>query len=163
MKVSKRTITNILATALSNKSVNYHLAIEAIVNNMADSSLEYMLHMLTSKEPETLIYPGNYVKVPMDKYHSTKYFDYGTLKDMGLVTEDGMVYAEIVGDSSWGSEYNPFYGSMKVKYLYHDDDKQLKFHEDSINTSDLTLIDKLDIEYFKSLNHGKDITPPLEI
>ncbi len=164
MKVSKRTIVNILEAALKSKSVNYTTAIHGIVTCMNDTSLEYILHMLTGKEIEQLIYPGDYIKLPFDKYHQSKgECDYSTLKDLGLITRDGMVYAEVISDSSWGSEYNPYYGALKIKYLYHDDNKQLKFYEDSINTTSVIRVDRNEIEYFKSLDHGKDITHPIEI
>lgn len=162
--ISKKTITNIFTDLLEKKSVNKALAIEAIITHVNDYALEYIIDMLSSKDKVELIQIKDYVKVPINTYHVDRHFNYDVLNEMGLLCEEtGSVYGRVTGDASWNSDYNPFYGRLKVALFYHDKEGQFMEYEESINTVSVTKLNKLDIPYFKGLEHGKNITPPIEI
>lgn len=162
-RISKKTVTNIFTDLLEKKCVNKDLAIDGIVHMINDSAMEYILDLLSRKDKVKLIQPKDYVKLEIITYHIDKKFNYDVLSEMGLLcTETNSVYGRVVGDSSWGSDYNPYYGSLKIAMFYHDDDGKLKEYEETINTVSVTRIKKEDIPYFKSLENGKNIIPPIE-
>ena len=64
-----------------------------------------------------------------------------------------MVYAKIMGDSSWGNaDFNPFYSGIKIEVLYHDTDKKLKMYTHTADPMDLTIVSESDIKYFDILD-----------
>jgi hypothetical protein len=157
-KVTTKTVINILKKSLEDKdNVNYSTALEAIVASTSDEAMELILDMLSSSEVYEPIQKSDYVTVPISNYHTRNYCNYDTLKEMGLICPDtDRVYAKVIDDASWGSDYNPYHGMLKVSFLYHDDAKKLHYHEDSVHTIDVKKVNKNSIAYFKNLNHGKD-------
>lgn len=157
-KVTTKTVINILKKSLEDKdNVNYSTALEAIVVSTSDEAMELILDMLSSNEVYEPIQKSDYVTVPISNYHTRNYCNYDTLKEMGLICpRTDRVYAKVIGDTSWGSDYNPYHGMLKVSFLYHDDAKNLHHHEDSVHTIDVNKVDKNEILYFKNLNHGKN-------
>ena len=158
-KVTDKTFYYILKHAMDDKNnQNYGHALRLIKANLTTEALELLLDLLSSESLYKPLQAGDYVMVEMDSWHAKNHFNYDTLKEMGLVCpKTDMVYAKILKDGSWSSGFNPYYGTMKVEYLYHDDEGKLKYHEHLVNTVSVTKIDKLDIPYFKNLNHGKNI------
>lgn len=161
-RISKKTVTNIFTELLEKKCVNKDLAIDAIVYLINDSSMEYLLDLLSRKDKAQLIQPKDYIKLEILTHHIDKKFNYDILSEMGLLcTETNSVYGRVIGDSSWGSDYNPYYGSLKVALLYHDDEGKMTMFEETINTVSVTRIKKENIPYFKSLENGKNIISPI--
>lgn len=114
-RISQKTAVNIFTELLKKNSTNKQMAIEAIVTHINDSALEYIMDLLSAPEKMELVYPNEYVRVPIKQYHVNNKFDYDVLKEMGLLCEEtNSVYGKIIGDSSWGSEYNPYYGSLRL-------------------------------------------------
>lgn len=157
-KVSNKTVENIFKKCFENKThINYNHAIKAILANLQDEQMELVLDLLSSDEPYEPINRNDYVKVDIQDYHLRKYFNYDTLKEMGLICKDtDKVYARIVDDTSWGSSYNAYNGQFKVEYLYHNDKNELQEHEDTVHSIGLQKVNKEDILYFKNLNNGKN-------
>ena len=164
-RISQKTAVNIFTELLKKNGTNKQMAIEAIVTHINDSALEYIMDLLSAPEKMELVYPNEYVRVPIKQYHVNNKFDYDVLKEMGLLCEEtNSVYGRINGDSSWSSEYNPYYGSLKVALFYHDKDNQISEYEETINTSEVVKVKKNEIPYFKSLEqNGKNIASPIEI
>ena len=163
-KVSNKTVENIFTKCLDNKQhINYNHAIKAILANLQDEQMELVLDMLSTQEAYDPINKNDYVKVEIQDYHLRKYFNYDTLKEIGLICKDtDKVYARVVDDSSWGNAYNPYHGQLKVEYLYHNDKNELQIHEDSVHSIGLQKVNKEDILYFKNLNTGKDKQTTIE-
>lgn len=162
-RVTDKTVFNIFKPLLKTGHKNYDHAIKAIISLLDSDSLEYILDMLSDDKPLQLINRGDYIKTDIDSYHAKNYFNYDTLKEMGLVCPDtDQVYAIVTEDGSYSSNYNPYYGSVRIKYLYHDDEGNLKYHEDKVNTLSVTKINRDDIAYFKSLENGKNKQASIE-
>lgn len=156
-RVTDKTIINIFKSLLKTSHKNYDHAIKAIVSLLDSDSMEYILDMLSDDKPLTLINRGDYIKTEIESYHAKTYFNYDTLKEMGLICpETDMVYAQVIEDGSYSSKYNPYYGTLRVKLLYHDDKNKINYHEHKVNTLSVTKISKSDIGYFKSLENGKN-------
>lgn len=155
--ISKKTNFNLLKTAINNSKIDKDLFVQLIMHKVNGSyEMEYLLHLLYEPSAE-LVYPNDYVKVEPDSYNVDKKFNLDILKEMGLLSDDNMIYARIIKDDGWSSEYNPFYGRVKVAYLYHDKNNKLIEHQDSVSTSELVKVNKDDILYFKNLKDGKNI------
>ena len=76
---------------------------------------------------------------------------------MGLLTlqkNDYYVYAVVLGDESWTSGYNPYYGKIKVAIFYHDDHKQVSHHNESLYTGDVIKIKPTDMPRFSTKYEG---------
>jgi len=154
--ISEQTVYNLLLKALDNKTLKKDLLTKAIITMAGGGyKLEYLLHLLYS-DNATLLYPGDYFKTTPEKYHSGKHFNFDDLIDLGLLSDDHMVYGQIIKDDGWSSEYDPFYGRVKVNMLYYNNEKSLLNVETTINTASLIKINKKDILYFKNLSHGKN-------
>jgi hypothetical protein len=154
--ISEQTVYNLLLKALDNKALKKDLLTKAIITMAGGGyKLEYLLHLLYATDA-VLLYPGDYFKTTPDKYHLGKEFNYDDLIDLGLLSDDHMVYGQIIRDDGWSSEYDPFYGRVKVNMLYYNNNKKLLKKETSINTAGLIKINQKDILYFKNLNNGKN-------
>lgn len=155
--ISKRTNFNLLKNALNNPKIKKDLFVQLIMTKVSGSyEMEYLLHLLYEESAE-LLYPNDYVKIEPEAYHTDKKFNLDVLKEMGLLSDDNMVYARIIKDDGWSSNYDPFYGKVKIAYFYHDENNRLIEFEESANTSELIKISKDDILYFKNLKDGKNI------
>ncbi len=163
-KVSNKTVEHIFIKCLDNREhINYRQAIKAILANLQDEQMELVLDMLSSDEEFIPFKKNDYVKLDIQDYHLRKYFNYDTLKEMGLICKDtDKVYAKILDDTSWGSSYNAYNGQFKVEYLYHNDKHELHKHEDSVHSIGLQKVNKDDILYFKNLNNGKNKQTPIK-
>ena len=156
-RVTDKTVFNIFKSLLKTGHKNYDHAIKAIISLLDSDSLEYILDMLSDDKPLQLINRGDYIKTDIDSYHAKNYFNYDTLKEMGLVCPDtDQVYAIVTEDGSYSSKYNPYYGTVRVKLLYHDDEGKLSYHEHKVHTLGVTKVNMIDIPYFKSLENGKN-------
>ena len=169
LSISNKTFYSLIKAALMNPNTDKDIFVQAIIKMAGDSTYrsEYLLHLLYEKNVE-LFDKGDYFKVFPEKYTLNKDYSWDKLKDLSLVSEDGMVYGKIVDDSGWSSDYDPYYGRVKVQMLYHSNDgKELQLKDDELNTSSLIKIKKEDILHFKKLNqkskeNGGDIKTTFE-
>ena len=153
--ISEQTVHNLLMKALDNKALKKDLLTKAIITMAGGGyKLEYLLHLLYATDA-VLLYPGEYFKTTPEKHHAGKHFNFDDLTDMGLLSDEHMVYGQIIKDDGWSSEYDPFYGRVKVKMFYCNEEGMFE-HETALNTSSLVKINKKDILYFKNLNNGKN-------
>jgi len=143
LSIRKESLMNIVSTILSNKGVqeplNFDHIKNIILNNMSDSTLENVVELMLTKEHYELVYPNDLVKVRPPSYHEGSKYEKDILKDMGLLPEDNMVYAKVISDNSWSTnnKYNPLYSQLKIEYLYHDENRNLAFIEDTTSPFEL--------------------------
>lgn len=155
-RLNKKTMKNILADFLETDRINKDLAIEGIVYSLSDSTMEYIIYLLSEKNRIQLIQPNDYIKVNINTYDIDKKFNYDILNEMGLLCkETNSIYGKVIDDASWSSGYNPYYGSIKIIMFYHDEQGNKKDVEETINTVDAIKIDKNDIPYFKYVKNKK--------
>ena len=67
---------------------------------------------------------------------------------MDLLAEDDMVYARVISDSNWSTKakYNPLYNQLKIEYLYHDENRNLTFIEDTVCPFDLKKLETRELK-----------------
>jgi len=143
LNIDKKTVTNIVSTLFSENNVYCNLNFKhirtLITKHMSDTVLEHAVELMLRKQPYELVYPGDLVKLkPLSYYQGSKY-EIDVLKDMGLLSDEGMIYGKVISDSNWSSstEYNPLYSQLKVNVLFHDEEKDIKYEEISISPLDL--------------------------
>jgi len=160
-----------------NKSNNLKFITDIISKEVKDSALEAIIHLMLTERTFVPTEIGSYVRLVPPNYHQGSEFELDVLEDMGLLGKgdeysDYYVYGQVVGDSSWGSDpYDPFYSTIKVNLMYHDDDKNLKFVETTVSPLHALNIQKRFISYFKKVKQtelnfqedGKDINGTIEL
>lgn len=143
LNIEKKTVSHIVSSMFTNKNVYCNLNFEHITSlmttNVSDNVLELALELMFKKEPYELVYPGDLVKLKPVRYYEGDKYEKDVLKDMGLLSDEGMIYAKVISDSNWSSsaEYNPLYSQLKIKVLFHDEDKNIRYED--ISTSPLDL------------------------
>lgn len=160
-----------------NKSNNLKFITDIISKEVKDSALEAIIHLMLTERTFVPTEIGSYVRLVPPNYHQGSEFELDILEDMGLLGKgddysDYYVYGQVVGDSSWGSDpYDPFYSTIKVNLMYHDEDKNLKFVETTVSPLHALNIQKRFISYFKKVKQtelnfqedGKDINGTIEL
>lgn len=156
-QISENVLSQILLSVLNETSKENHIHIgNCIVNNMNDKTIDLLLHIALSNSTFKTIMIEDYVKV-IPSYTARNSFNYDTMQEMGLMcSKTNMIYGKVTGDSSWESSYNPYYGSFKIDVMLHDDNKNIKILTDTYSNTELTLVSKSEIMYFKYLEYGKN-------
>lgn len=154
-KISEKVMENILSNAISIKSKepqNYEHMFKILMDNLNDTAKESIVHLSLIEEVYKPVTLNGYVKLIPPNYHKSDKYEEDILKDMGLYAGDGMVYAKVIGDSSWGSNpFNPFYSTINIEFMYHNKDKQLEMYEYSCSPLELISVSVDDIKYFDIL------------
>lgn len=156
-QISDNVLSQILLDVLKETSKENLIHIgNCMVNNMNEYAINLLLHIASSDSAFKNIMIGDYVKVT-PSYSACNSFNYDSMQEMGLIcSETNMIYGKVTGDSSWDSIYNPYYGRLKIDVMLHDDNKNIKILEENHSYTDLTLVSKAEIMYFKYLEYGKN-------
>lgn len=148
--ISEQTLRKLFIKALNDKTCNKDILIDILFSSGdLKYDLVYILDLLNSEKPE-LFALNDFIKVEPESYHIDNIFNLDVLKDMGLWSDDNMVYGQIMGDDGWGSSFNPYKGKMKVDLFYHNEEKILEKKTYTLNTETLIKVDKSEIEYFNN-------------
>ena len=151
-KISENIMHGILQNVLEVKRTPNRDVIYSILNDeLSDHAKEAILHLSLTEDYYEPVKIGSYVTLEPPTYHAGEKFEWDVLKDMGLTPDNNLVYAKVIGDSSWGDKFNPFYSHIKVLLMYHDDDKKLKEEEYQVSPLDLTVVNVDTIKYFDIL------------
>ena len=132
-------INEIFTDANVYRPLNFEHIKKLVIDNMSDSTLENVAELILARDPYELVYPGDIVKTIPPNYHEGTNFEIDVLKDMGLLSKEEMVYAKVISDSNWSTsaKYNPLYTQLKIEYIYHDQDRQIKYEEATVSPFDL--------------------------
>ena len=112
-----------------NFSKNSNHVYKILTEELSDSSVEAIIHLMLLESEYKALKLGDYVKVKPPTYHKRSEYELAILSDMGLLpTDNDLVYGKVVGDTSWSTDkpFNPFYSRIKLELLYHDTEKNLK-------------------------------------
>lgn len=132
--------------------------LDALLNSVNSYTIRYITDVLSDVEGDVdLIYPGDFIMFVAPKSHVNTKFNPDILNEMGLLTlqkNDYYVYGVVLGDESWTSGYNPYYGKIKVAIFYHDEHKQVFHHNESFYTGDVIKIKPTDMPRFSTKYEG---------
>tara|TARA_R100001463_G_C3544514_1_gene222597 strand:- start:4239 stop:4745 length:507 start_codon:yes stop_codon:yes gene_type:complete len=123
--------------------------IDGLIGMLDDNSLEMFLS-LTQKKSYKELNVGDYIKIKhtnvSKKFTDTYLLD--KLEDNGLM-KDGYLYGKILNDSSWHSNFNPYYPTMNIEmYVYDSSGKVAVADHENVNTLCIEHCSKLEIPYF---------------
>jgi len=158
--ISKDVIHSIFQKIISTNEFkhknNAEHALSILLRELNESSIETLTTLLLTEKEYIPLKVGDYVKVKVPSYHAGSEFEPDIMVDMGLmkVEEINICYGIVRDDTSWSNEktFNPFYSSLKVDLLYHNSDKELKYHEITVSPMSISKIAKGHIKYFKKQN-----------
>jgi len=170
-EILKGILSKLFDSKAVNQEKNLNLITDIIFRDLKESALEAITHLMLTEKTFVPTQVGDYVKVIPPKYHESTEFEVDVLEDMGLLGKGDdfskyYVYGRVKGDSSWGSDdYDPFYSTIKVDLMYHDDNKVLKYTEASFSPLHAVHVQKRFIPFLKDINqtelkfqeNGKDI------
>ena len=145
--ITKKTLSKALANMINDNCVNKIHLTNLIINNISTWSIDLLTEIYFSDEIYVPFNINDYFKTSMNTY-DTKIYHKDVLIDLGLLGENECIFGKIIGDDSYSSVYNPYYGRYKVVLFVHNE--QNKFSELSIILShdQMTKIKKEDIPYF---------------
>ena len=143
LHIRKESLITIINEIFTNANVyrplNFEHIKKLVIDNMSDNTLENVAELILARDPYELVYHGDIVKTIPPNYHEGTNFEIDVLKDMGLLSKEEMVYAKVISDSNWSTsaKYNPLYTQLKIEYIYHDQDRQIKYEEATVSPFDL--------------------------
>ena len=155
--VKKSLVRTILKDAIvSGTKVDFIL--DAFLSSINSYTIRYITDVLSDIDGDVdLIYPGDFIKFKAPKSYVDSKFNPDILNEMGFLSiekDNYYVYAVVLGDESWTSGYNPYYGKIKVSAFFHDDQKQVSYHSESLSTGDVIKIKYSDIPKFSTKYEG---------
>ena len=98
-------------------------AADAVLYMLSDSQVELLMHIMST--PDYILLNNNQkIKFKPDKYEFSD-VNIDVLQDLGFVDKEGYHYGKIIGDTSYGSDFNPTYYKMQVKCVTLRDNKPI--------------------------------------
>ena len=128
---------------------------QMLLQTFSSSNIELLIELIHSNVKYLPFYQGCYVTVSPKGWWRGDLYEDDRLKDMGLLSDEGHVYGQIINDTHWNDEsFNPYYHKFKVNLFLHEpDEAKLYVKEEEIDGEDLTLIKSENcIDYFKVKN-----------
>ena len=123
--------------------------VDALVKMLGDSSLDMFIHIMFNNNYK-LLEVGDYVKFKPGKYDFENRDD-DVMIDKGIMSRDGYMYGEVLGDSSYSDDFNPTYYKMKLAVLLCDGDKII-IQDNEVKTLDCIKINASDVKYNKLMS-----------
>jgi nucleoid DNA-binding protein len=155
--VKKSLIRRILKDAIAS-GTKVDFILDAFLNTVNSNTIRYITDVLSDIDGDVdLVYPGDFIKFKAPKSYVDKRFNPDILNEMGFLSIEKdfyYVYAVVLGDESWNSGYNPYYGKIKVSAFFHDDQKQVSYYNESLSTGDVIKIQATDIPKFSTKYEG---------
>ena len=98
-------------------------AADAVLHMLSDAQRELLMHIMST--PDYILLNSNQkIKFKPDKYDFSD-VNIDVLQDLGFVDKEGYHYGKIIGDTSYGSDFNPTYYKMQVKCVTLRDNKPI--------------------------------------
>ena len=157
VKIPIETVKSILSPMFVKSIRDKSFVIDAFMSMITDSDIELLLELM-NRDSHKVLSQRDYVKFKPSKAIIDG-FDIDLLEDSGLY-KDGYMFGRLINDSSWSSDFNPYYPSMKIGIFNHG-----KNIENAMNDSDPFQVDTMKIEpiskesipYFKLINSVKEV------
>ena len=154
--INKEIINAIFNRVVSNSAFTEKKNVSSVqsilLNNLTDSTIETIIHLMLSHTEYKVLNVGDHLKVKPPTYHVGSEYEVDILDDLGLLPkEPGYAYGIVKGDTSWSTSdpYNPFYSRIKVDLYYHCSERKLKLYEHEVNPLYCLKVNKSSIPYFK--------------
>jgi hypothetical protein len=158
-------LKKILKEAIANGR-HSDFVLEVLLRNNSTYPLKYITDVLTD-DPEKveLLNLHDLVMVEAPRNHIETKFNIDILSEMGLlvmINNEPHVFGFVMGDDSWSSGYNPYYGRVKVCLFYHDSERNLSHHNEAYASNDVKKVKPSDIPRLAKLRLS-DIDDELKV
>lgn len=147
--INENTLYKTVLKLLNNKLTDKTHFVKYLINNHSED-VEFMMNMLTEDNIQ-LFNRNDYFKTEINKKDLDELYNFDRLKDLGLLSEDNMLYGQVITVDTWRDIDINYAISLKVKIFCHTNDgKEISFWEDTVNTLDIIKVKRSDIPYFKN-------------
>lgn len=147
--INENTLYKTVLKLLNNKLTDKTHFVKYLINNHSED-VEFMINMLTEDNIQ-LFNRNDYFKTQINKKDLDELYNYDKLKDLGLLSEDDMLYGQVKNVDTWRDIDINYAINLKVIIFCHTNDgKEISFWEDTVNTLDIIKVKRSDIPYFKN-------------
>lgn len=153
--IAQDSIEDVLSTLIDSKSLGTEKNCKHITDlliSLPVHSVSVLINLVLAKKEYKPIKIGDHVTFKPSTYSSL--YDKDVMIDKKLMNEKGYVYGIVDQDGSWmtDEEFNPYYGTMKIK-VYVWSDNTVITQEETISTFELDIISKSDLPEFNDKSH----------
>lgn len=145
INVPVKFIKEMIRSLFNTEAKKQNHIIEGLMSMLSDYQLEMFIELINTQD-YIPIKQYSYVKFKPNKYYLDDY-NKDVIEDLGLY-KDGYLFAYVYDHDSYHSDFNSYSHKMKVK-VYLISDGEMCEVKDTMNTLDLTPVDKLEIPYFQ--------------
>lgn len=146
--LTKPTLAKVLSPMINDDCINKDSIMNLILTTIPSWSVEMLADLYFSNEVYKPVNINDYFSTPMNNYQKNKKYDVVILTDLGLCGANDTLYGKIIGDDSFGSSFNPFYGRYKTVLFLHGPDNKMIEYPETLSWNEITVISKMDIPYF---------------
>ena len=134
------------------KGLRNREAIKTMVStSFSTDDLSRLLELIHMKGKYVPLQKGAYIKAhPRYSHYEGEKYELDVLSDAGLISEDGELYGIIKDDTTYNDSFNPYHHEFKINFLNLSKDGKLEYWEDRIEATELTMINRQDIKFFKA-------------
>tara|TARA_R110000824_G_C15088852_1_gene665134 strand:+ start:382 stop:912 length:531 start_codon:yes stop_codon:yes gene_type:complete len=162
VKIPIETVKSILSPMFVKSIRDKSFVIDAFMSMITDNDIELLLELI-NRDSFKVLSQRDYVKFKPSNSIIDR-FDIDLLEDAGLY-KDGYMFGRLIDDSSWSSDFNPYYPSMKIGIFNHGKNIEDAMNDSDpfqINTMNIEPISKDSIPYFKLRDNVKEVLTKIE-
>jgi len=138
--LKKANLLHILRDLISDDIVYKDEILEVLLMDCVADHINFVIHLMHCKDFKK-IYKGDYVIVQAPEDMIDKDFHWDVLEEMGLLPKKGYLYAEVLKDTGWASDYRVMYPEKEVSLICHDDKKNFAYKEHKVHYMDMEKVD----------------------
>jgi len=154
-------LEKIIDPIFNKKLNNREHIIRAFIQNQSTTDIDLLLELFLMDGEFVILEKGAYVKVCPKNYWEGDEYDSDKLADVGLLSPEGYLYAQIKDSHDYDESFNQYCGTFKLNLFIIDKKGKLKEWEQDMNRESLSPVDRLDIPYFKAKYKIEDNEPDL--
>ena len=159
--LSEGVIKSMMDTIFTKSLKNRDAFIDMVYSIFSEQQLQLLLEVMNMKTVYKKITKDCYVKViPASSWDYL--YEPDVLADRGLLSDDGRLFGQVIGDTGWDSgKFNAYYYKFKVTLFVLDDEGKIKKNcVQEVEPDSLEIIKATDIKLLKAkiVSNGTDIT-----
>lgn len=138
--LNKSNLIHILRELISDDITYKDEILEVLLMDCSADHINLVIHLMHAKEFKK-IQKGDYVIVPAPEDLVDNKFHWDVLEDMGLLPRKGYLYAEVIKDAGWSSDYRPLFPEKEISLICHDEKKNFTYVEHKAHYIDMEKVD----------------------
>jgi hypothetical protein len=122
MNISRQTLRKLIEPVINKDIKNWRIILDAMRHWLSDPQMEMLLEIIHN-DGYKVHRIGDIVKFQPESWHFKDQIMHDIMKDWKLMDDKGYMYGRVVGDCSYGDDYDPFHYKLKLKVYLHGEDK----------------------------------------